>query len=332
MLVSIICGVYNAEKHIEKLMDSLVNQTYEQVEIILVVNATHDNTMVILQRYSDIYEHIHVYETPEKLGPGGARAKGVAYAKGDYIAIVDCDDYVSPDYIKNMVDILNGKVFYDVIISGFKRVDEDGQVKYVRRFNNTESALCQSVAPWAKLYSSAFLRRNDIVFRNIPFGEDILFTAEIILAKPKIWGVDSSDYYWVERLQSTSHTEIRGFPKTNCKIAIQYLNDMIEKYNPDKSALFYHIYKYFVWYLLHSGRNVRAKRMLKEYDKICHYLNVICPKWWKRNIMTIWQHREERNIVRVVLVFMLILRKIKLDKMFLSLYSVLPMERIWPSL
>lgn len=317
MLISIICGVYNAQDSIRKLLDSLLIQSYYDIEIIMVVNGTMDKTLEIVQEYAKCENRIVIYKTKDKLGAGGARAKGMELAQGEYLAIVDCDDYVGVDYIRSMVEEVEKALKPDVILTGFQRVSQNGKINYVRKFGTPQEALCQSVAPWAKMYRKDFLEENQIMFRNIPFGEDILFTMEIIMARPTIRLIDSADYFWVNRPYSTSHTEIRGFPEKNIEISTEYINEMLNKYNVAQIEAAYHIYKYAIWYILHSGRNVGIKRMKTEYCKVIDYMDKKIPQWWSGLDNYIKHLIEERKMVRIVLWLSLALKACHLDSVCL---------------
>lgn len=332
MLISIICGVYNAQKTIARLLDSLLGQSYHEIEIITVINGSEDRSGEICEEYAKSDGRVVVYRTEEKLGAGGARAKGASLAQGEYLAVVDCDDYVGRDYIKDMVQAAGKNRKPDVVLAGFRRVDKNGKTEYVRKFESPEKALCQSVAPWAKLYRKDFLERNQITFRNIPFGEDILFTMDVRMAKPKICLCGSTEYFWVNRPDSTSHTEIRGFPEKNIQISTQYIGEMLPKYKVSKAELSYYIYKYMIWYILQSGRNVGSRLMKKEYGRAIRYMDQKIPGWQKGLGRYIRHLKEERMNVKIVLRVALGLRKIYLDTFAFSVYSILPMDRFWPSL
>lgn len=102
--VSVIVPVYNVERYIERCLSSLINQTCScKYEIIVVNDGTKDNSMEIVRRFADKYNNITIIEQ-ENGGLSCARNTGIAHAAGEYIAFVDSDDYVSPDYIKLLYD------------------------------------------------------------------------------------------------------------------------------------------------------------------------------------------------------------------------------------
>ena len=332
ILVSVICGVYNAQGSIVRLLDSLIRQSYHEIEIIMVVNGSTDRSLEILEAYGRHDSRVVIYHTREKLGAGGARAAGAAIAHGDYLAVVDCDDYIGEGYIKSMVEAVNEGRKPDVVLTGFQRVGRSGGVEYIRRYVDVREALCQSVAPWAKMYQKGFLESNGIMFRNIPFGEDILFTMEVRMACPDACLVESAEYFWVDRADSASHIEIRGFPEKNLEMSTQYIDELLCRYHVPKEKASYLIYKYMIWYLLQSGRGTGWGRMGAEYSRAVEYMDSKIPQWWEGLGKYIRGLREERGIVKTALRLSLGLRRIHLDKTAFCLYSILPVSRFWQSL
>ena len=92
--VSIIVPVYNSGKYLKTCLDSLVNQTLKDIEIIAVDDCSTDNSILILMDYAKKYHNIKVYHNRENLGQGASRNRGLDIARGEYICFVDSDDYI----------------------------------------------------------------------------------------------------------------------------------------------------------------------------------------------------------------------------------------------
>ena len=176
----------------------------------------------------------------------GSRKFGLSKATGEYICFVDCDDVLEKDAIAKMMYIAENEQNSDLIICDFQKFNNEGKILYKRKFKNEKKALIQSVAPWAKLYKKDFLERKELTFRNVPFGEDILFTTDLYLANPKVSLCHYIGYSWRENLQSTSHTELRGFPLETVKKAKEYFKYLDKKYLNCSQKLMYFKFKYFV--------------------------------------------------------------------------------------
>lgn len=99
--ISVIIPVYNAEKYIRETLDSIIKQSYKNLEIILIDNGSKDRSPDIIQKYEAKYPEIHMIEGSGK-GPGASRNRGLKLAKGDYIVFADADDYLPDKEILGM--------------------------------------------------------------------------------------------------------------------------------------------------------------------------------------------------------------------------------------
>lgn len=333
MKVSIISGVYNAEKYLKKCIESILNQSYQNIEIILIVNASNDGSENIVREYATHFpEKIKAIYTKEKLGAGGSRELGMKYATGDYVCFVDCDDELTEDSISQMVKVADKSKENDIVICNFKKITLDGEVIYERRFKNEQQALVQGIAPWGKMYRMKFLRENGLSFRNIPFGEDVAFAAHLYLTEPKVLLCDYVGYLWLDNPKSTSHTELRGFPEHTIEKAKEYFDCLDMKYYDKKNILSYFKYKYFVWYLLQSGRKVNKQAMSREYDKAFAYLYQSDSHWNKFSRDTIFWLKGERMVVKIALLGIRFFEKLHISELFFVIYSQSFLGKLWPSL
>lgn len=334
MKVSFITGVYNSERYLSDCIESMLAQTYQDIEIILVVNACRDGSAAIANAYEKKYPKVvRCFYVDKKLGAGGSREYGLLYAKGDYIAFVDNDDVLDKQYIERMISMAIEKNEPDIITCNFCKITENGdKIIYKRILRNKREALIQSVAPWAKIYKKDFLLCNNLFPRNIPFGEDVIFSADVYMADPQIIHCDFMGYFWRDNSTSTSHTELADFPEYTFEKSKEYFDEIYEKYAATKKEeLSYFLFKYYMWYLLNSGRKVTKSKMGGEYDRIYQYF---LEKDWEWNN---WHKRciyisGERKIVSVVLILLRILDKLHLLRNFFLMYCGSFLGRFWPSL
>ena len=118
---SVIIPVYNAEKYLAEAIDSVIGQSYQPMEILLVENMSGDHSMDICRNYEKKYENIHVYEE-KKAGCACARNRGMEEAEGEYIIFLDADDYLkNPDIIKKWINALE-KENADIVIGNYERL------------------------------------------------------------------------------------------------------------------------------------------------------------------------------------------------------------------
>ncbi len=117
--VSICIAVYNGEKFLKRCLDTVVNQTLTQKEIIIVNDGSTDNTLKILNLYKNLYPEIILINLPKNKGVCNARKVGVENAKGQYIGFVDCDDYISLEMFEKMYNYAI-KYKVDIVECGLK--------------------------------------------------------------------------------------------------------------------------------------------------------------------------------------------------------------------
>ena len=104
-LVSIIVPVYNSEKYIEKCAISLMNQTYQDLEIVLVNDGSTDSSLEICRKFADLDSRFVVYDKKNE-GPGFTREYGINNSKGEYLMFVDSDDYIDRNTVESMVNCM----------------------------------------------------------------------------------------------------------------------------------------------------------------------------------------------------------------------------------
>jgi glycosyltransferase involved in cell wall biosynthesis len=117
LLVSVVVPIYNVEQHLDRCLSSIIRQQYRPIEIILVDDGSTDGSASIIRQYETAWPFIRSIRQ-ENQGAGAARDAGMALAAGEYLALVDGDDYVDPDHIRRLVDIAE-KSQADIVICGY---------------------------------------------------------------------------------------------------------------------------------------------------------------------------------------------------------------------
>jgi len=118
LLVSIIVRTYNRDKVVHQAINSIVNQSYPNIEVIVVNDLSTDNTMKILKNIKKRDSRVKIYQNLQEKGSAGAMRTGVSLCEGDAIAFLDDDDEYLPDKILTQVDILKGSPEFDLVVSG----------------------------------------------------------------------------------------------------------------------------------------------------------------------------------------------------------------------
>ena len=207
--VSVVVPVYNVEKYIDKCLNSLVNQTFNDYEILVVNDGSPDNSQKIVDRYvSDYPDKVFSY-IKENGGISSVRNFGILNAKGEYVVFIDSDDFVSENYIEllynKMIENDNDIVFSDVYRKSQNKLD------LMLGFNDRggtfkQNALLSLPAVWNKMYKKSLFINNNIFYpENIPFGEDLAVTSKLILHAKKIGYVNTPLYYYLIREGSVTN-------------------------------------------------------------------------------------------------------------------------------
>ncbi len=123
-MISVIVPVYNVEKYLERCINSIANQTYKDIEIILVNDGSTDGSLEICRKYAAADNRIQVIDKPNG-GLSSARNAGIAVAKGEYIGFVDSDDYIRPDMYEKLYSRITAAEA-DIAVCGYRWVDEKG--------------------------------------------------------------------------------------------------------------------------------------------------------------------------------------------------------------
>ena len=199
--VSVIVPVYNVEDYLEKCLDSLVNQTLKDIEIIVVNDGSPDNSQKIIDKYVKKYPDLVKGFIKENGGLSDARNYGIKKAKGEYIALVDSDDYVAKDFLEKMyskalnkdLDIVvcdtvhvfpNGK---EITISSNLKLSDDE----VKNYLLAPSTGC------IRLYKKYLFDNNQ--FKKGILYEDLELTPGLINETKKVGFVEEGLYYYLQR-------------------------------------------------------------------------------------------------------------------------------------
>jgi len=232
--VSIIVPVYNSEKYLKKCLDSLVNQSLEEIEIILINDCSTDDSLSILNSYKEQYpDKVIVKNLTENRGPGGTRNLGIQAAKGEYIGFVDSDDDVSYEMFEKLFKIAK-RANYDMVDCAFYDEALNKNVKTTPKealgeLNSEKRKLIiiNSGYMWNKIIKRDIIISNSIRFREKTAYEDLEFIPLVILFCKKICATNMVLYNY--RLNDSSITR-----KYNTKVHIYEKMDstraLVEKF------------------------------------------------------------------------------------------------------
>lgn len=189
---SIIIPIYNVEKYLPKCLDSLVNQTYPNVEIICINDGSTDNSLQILKNYAIKDNRIKVINQQNQ-GVSLSRNIGIDNATGEYILFVDADDWLELNTCEILCQSIVNKTFDLITFNAWIVKQNQAQ----RGFLKNKSNLINSEM-WAICYNRTFLNQNKIRFpKNIKIAEDHVFKCQAIFGTDNILILDNYLYFYL---------------------------------------------------------------------------------------------------------------------------------------
>ena len=289
--VSVIVPVYNTERYLQRCLDSLVHQTLEELEIILVDDGSTDNSLQIMKEYEAKYQdRVKVY-TKENGGQGSARNIGILRSQGDYIGFVDSDDYVDLTMFASMYqvaklgqnDLVECNYYY--LCEEGKRTKEYKTRGDIRQFKDQKDMFINpQVSPCNKLYRREVLMQADVNFPEGIIYEDTGFYIKTIPFIKKEYYRKERFYYYFLRGSSTMNAN----KSKRVGDIFPVLKDVLEFY---KKYGYYEAYQreleYFcVKILLCSSLSrigrIKDGRLAKElYSRTFSFIHEHFPKYRK---------------------------------------------------
>ena len=219
-LVTVIIPAYNTEKYISKCLESILAQSYQELEIIVLDDGSEDETNKICQKYTEMDSRI-VFISKENTGVSDTRNVGIHNAKGKYIIFVDSDDYVTPNYVEVLVkgveteNVQMACAEYFCVKGEIESVHESMLLKDEKRIIRGIDAinlLHEKKAFQGYLWNKIFLK-NIIINENILFDskvkiwEDMLFCLKYLTKIEKVAYINNPVYYYVQRENSAINDE-----------------------------------------------------------------------------------------------------------------------------
>lgn len=274
--ISIVVPVYNVENYLRKCLDSILNQTYKNIEIILIDDGSKDSSGNICDEYALKSEKIKVIHK-ENAGLSATRNLGIEVSTGDYIAFIDSDDYITEDYCEMLYNTLK-ETNADIACGAYKVVRTDESViidssvdsglsqNEVVEYEGIEimrEFLCQKTFKnfvWNKLFKKSVVCSFQVGINY----EDIVFGFNVLSTINKVTYINRNCYFYLKRNSSITATmtekNLQDFGK-----AIYDRYDLISSKYPELSS--YNMYAFLESSLALSIKYVISKRMFKEVEK-----------------------------------------------------------------
>lgn len=289
MKITIIVAIYNIEKYIEKCIQSLISQSYKNLEIILVDDGSSDNSAEICKKYETKDNRIQ-YLKKKNGGLSSARNFGIDNASGQYILFVDGDDYIRQDAIEILVAELS-KNEYDILVYNYcvvygteiknphiKLCSEEKNKKYILYTNSA----CD------KIFKTVFFKNNGIRFPEGIIYEDLAIIPSLAGYTDNIGFLEEYLYYYVQRSSSIMHIKEFNANRDDKFKALENLKksfimaDSFEKFYSEIEYLY--IKNLLIMYSLEIfpySKKIYGPRI----DRALSVMNNEFPNWWENTYL-----------------------------------------------
>ena len=285
--VSVIVPIYNVEKYLEKCINSLLSQTLEDIQIILVNDGSRDNSGNIAREYEKNNKNRIIYVEKENGGLSDARNYGLKYATGDFIAFLDSDDYIEKNAYEEMynkaIEENADYVECDFIWEFPNKIRVDKQYPYK---NKKEMLSFVRVVAWNKLIKRQLITDNNLEFPKGLRYEDVEFTYKLIPFVNKFAYVDKPFIHYVQREGSIANVQNERtaeiFTVLDNVIEFYKKNNIYEEY---RDELEYNYARYLLCSSLKrmckiKDKTIREKLLTESWER----LNLNFPNW-KENVI-----------------------------------------------
>ena len=261
--VSVIIPVYNTEEYLEECIDSVINQTLEEIEIICINDGSTDNSLEILNASAEKDRRIKVLSHENK-GLGATRNVGIDLAKGEFIYFLDSDDFIDPNTLEETYSLAKEKDLDCVIFQGLTYDDENKRF-YEERYYTMDHLISDTVFNYKdiqdiifslsvnvghKLFKREFLLRTNARFPNNLIFEDNPFHFKVMLNAERLFFIKKR--YFKRRRRANSITSSKNkkyfdiIPITDEVFSVFKEFDLIENF--EKELYAYKINSIFIWF------------------------------------------------------------------------------------
>ena len=284
--LSLILPCYNVDKYLEKCLDSLINQTEKDIEIILVDDCSTDNSFNIIQKYAKKDKRIKLFKTQTNAGYGAARNLGRDNATGEYIWFVDSDDYLEPDACEvlyneaknNKLEILCfnarnviSRDVYDKVLNldvlfNFTKWPVNVIIDVTKQGANLSEQI--PFFPWTYIVKNSFLKQK---FPEQKYFENVVFTSTLFSKASKLKVITYTPYNYVLKEKNIFQSPLNDLKikceMNNLSLLLDYISSNHIKKNHFLSRLLKIRYKYFLHLINQYEKQMNAAYIFSGEEK-----------------------------------------------------------------
>ena len=281
--VSILIAVYNTEKYLRECLDSLINQSHRNLQIICIDDASTDNSLNILHEYAKRDSRILVLHNETNCGQSKTRNHGLQYADGKYCGMLDSDDWFAPDTIEKVVNTFNNYPQCDTVLLDLILVYPDGTNKqyesntFKRTFSGHEAMKLS--LNW-NIHGLYFTRTE--IHKKHPYDESTRYTADDITTKLHFFEsrevrMSDAKYFYRQHDESISKAiTIRQFDMViadfSLKKHLEKITTDIDTFVTHEQLRWYHLINYWDYYFVNKSQftideQAQIKATLTQYSR-----------------------------------------------------------------
>lgn len=285
--LSIIVPIYNVEKYLSRCIESILNQTFKDFELILVNDGSTDNCKEICEKYKRMDSRI-IVANKKNGGLSSARNLGIDISKGDYIGFVDSDDFIDVHMYEILLNTINS-YDSDIVICDYYKVNEYDIKKYEKMKSNNKDIKIENinnidaieriitrdikiVVAWNKIYKRSLF--DNLRYKEGVICEDEFLAHRIFYKCNKVSIINQKLYYYIQRKGSIINSPFspKDFDKIYAiKDRVDFLNEkkitnLIDK--AEKSFMDYFVWNYFTGYQRLENIEYELKRLKKEFNSV----------------------------------------------------------------
>lgn len=325
-LVSIIIPVYNVETYLEDCIQSVLNQTYRNIEILIIDDGSTDSSKEIAFKLASKDMRIRVF-SQQNMGASIARNKGIEKSNGRFIMFLDSDDILENDAIKNLYSSIT-KEKCDIAMGDWINIDENNNLlanhdvlnkalyKEEKIYSNKEILKLSyfDPVPGNKIYKSDIIKDNDIKFANVGIGQDLNFFLKYIIYCDKVMLIDKIIFRYRIRSGSISRTY-----STKILDIIKSFDD-VEKHYISSGNFEEYMNEFYSWKIHHFNWQINKTRLIQnKKDRI----KIICE--FKDNTKKISKNNmlnsiEKNNFIKLKMKY--ILAKVYSANIYCKIYKI----------
>jgi len=284
-MISVIVPIYNCEKYLDRLINSVLKQSYKNFELILINDGSTDNSQKELEKYNDT--RIKVINK-ENTGVSDTRNKGLSIVKGNLICFLDSDDYISLNYFETIVkhfeknpeiELLNFGFYSETENDNLEQINID-KISYKEKYYKSKEELKKDFVElwdntmlyniWNKVFLAKIIKENNIEFSNNNWGEDILFNRLYLKCINNMYNSNEAFYHYIrERSGALTKNYKENLFDTRKKEYYEF-NAYFETWNIKKEEYIEFSSRRFIERILGCIENVYCKEMnfKKRYREI----------------------------------------------------------------